>query len=302
MTVETFTSPEHGVQAENYLNLYHGIENVDRSKITHFASLSQDEKSNFEAFEKQVQGFNFAAELGTENHSRPDSMTILRFLQADDYDADKAFKRIVATLKWHQQVQLGPTIATPPEKLAIYRKIRVRACMGRSKDGMPVFVERLAGFMNGIPSAEGKSLTTEDWVQCFLYDTGSLIRELRDSYTINTQSDLPVSWKAVWIMDCRGQSLFKAMKAMTTVKMLDSITEPNFPEVAGPIYLVNAPSVVAGIWKMAKAFLDPATVAKISIHSNVPKDVLLERMEETVLLKEYGGTNASVEFPKSNYV
>lgn len=296
-----FVSPDYGVHFENYLNLYHGIEDLDVTQISHLQDLSEDEKSHFEAFVQQVRAYDITGELNRDDYIVPDDMTLLRFLQADNWNADKALRRIVATLEFHAEMNLKQVMSSPPENLEAYRKIRVRAHMGRTKDGMPIFVERLGGFMNGIPSAEGKALTKDDWCHCFLYDLGELIREIRSNYAIEKETDNPVTWKATWVMDCKGISVFKAYKAMSTIKMIDNMTEPNFPEFAGPIYMINSPSLVAGIWKLAKVFLDPAVVAKIQIHSNVPKELMLERMDESVLFEEYGGTNKK-EFPKSQYI
>jgi CRAL/TRIO domain len=308
-----FVSPEYEIAFPVYLNLYHGLD-IDPNLISHYRELTPQQKVTYESFLEQVRTINKHDDgnddlLETPSLVLPDAMTCLRFLQADKYHADKALQRIVTTMKWQQQMNLAQVMSRPPRMLETYRKIRVRACMGRTKDGMPIFVERLGAFFNGIPSAEGKTLTQEDWIHCFLYELADVLRKIRETYhhetttTTVTQHPHPptITWKATWIMDCQGVSAYRAMKAVSTLKMIDSVTEPNFPEMAGPIYLINVPSIVAGVWRICKAFLDPTVVTKIQIHSGVPKDILLERIDESVLFQEYGGTNDE-EYPKSCYI
>jgi CRAL/TRIO domain len=297
---DLFVSPEYEIAFPVYLNLYHGLD-IDPNLISHYKELTPEHKTAYESFVEQVRKRSKQEE--TLFLVLPDDLTCLRFLQADKYHADKALERILATLKWQQQVKLAQIMSHPPASLETYRKIRVRACMGRTKDGMPVFVERLGAFFNGIPSPEGKTLTSDDWIQCFLYELADVLKKIRENYHETTvhHPDQPTTWKATWIMDCKGVSAYRAMKATSTLKLIDSVTEPNFPEMAGPIYLINVPSLVAGVWRVCKAFLDPAVVAKIQIHSGVPKDVLLERIPESVLFQEYGGTNHA-EYPKSCYI
>jgi hypothetical protein len=296
---DVFVSPEYDIPFPVYLNLYHGLD-IDPKLISHYSELTPEHKTAYESFVEQVRKHDWD---DVDTLVLPDDLTCLRFLQADKYHADKALERIVATLKWQQQVKLAQVMSHPPAQLETYRKIRVRACMGRTNDGMPIFVERLGAFFNGIPSPEGKTLTKDDWIQCFLYELADVLRRIRENYhetTVN-HPEQPTTWKATWIMDCRGVSAYRAMKATSTLKMIDAVTEPNFPEMAGPIYLINVPSLVAGVWRVCKAFLDPDVVAKIQIHSGVPKDLLLERIPESVLFQEYGGTN-DAEYPNSCFI
>ena len=306
----TFVSPEFGIRFENYLNIYHGMgDKVDPAKISHFIDLTPEQSSDYESFVKEVEAHDFdavVADTTTDNCSipyvLPDKITLLRFLMADDFKSDLALQRLENTVKFQQEQRLAEKISTTPPRLNLYRRIRVRANMGRTKDGMPIFVERLGGFMNGIPSKEGKSFSNDEWVHCFFYDLGELIREIKDSYEFAEKNQSPaITWKVTWIMDAKGISYYKALKSLSVIKLLDNLMEPNFPEIAGPIYMINVPYIVSGIWKLAKAFLDPAVVAKIQISSGVPKEVLLERIDESVLFQEYGGMNKK-EFPKSDYV
>jgi len=130
---------------------------------------------------------------------------------------------------------------------------------------------------------------------------GGLLGTLRDSYDYNLQNKQPVTWKATWIMDTKNVGFYRASRATGTLQLLDALTEPNFPEIAGPIFIIQVPHLVSGVWRICQAFLDPAVAAKITVDSGLPTKELLKHMDEDVLFEELGGTNRTVEFPKAEY-
>ena len=283
--------PEYSLSSYAYLNLYHGMDTVDSEKISHYTEMTKEQRGIYESFLEMVR-----QDANSMDVLQPDDMTCLRFLQADKYYAKKALRRLQDNQVWLKETNIAQLLSNPPSKLETYRKLRARAYMGRTKDNMPIFVERLGDFMCAISSPAGKSLQDKDFVECFLYELGELLAQIRQSYTLDKNS----TWRATWIMDCKNISFYRAMKATHTLKLLDALTEPNFPEIAGPIYLINVPSIVSGVWKIIKAFLDPSIVAKIQIHSQVPTELMLERIEKSVLFEEYGGTNQG-HFPPAEY-
>lgn len=300
---QVYFNKEHNVKFECWLNLYHDME-VDPMTVDHYTSMSDEERETYTAFLGQVKNINWDDVEGIDPQQPlvlPDDLTCLRFLQADKYNTETALKRLMATLLFHQEYKVAQIMSNQPQKLESYRKLRARAMMGMTKDGMPIFVERLGHFMCGITSVEGKALTGQEYIECFLYDLGLLISSIRKSHEETSQNDkVATTWKATWIMDCAGIRYFRALKSMSTLKLIDSVTEPNFPELAGPIYLINAPTVASALWRVAKNFLDPTVAAKIEIHSGVPTELLESRIDKSVLFEEYGGTNSG-HFPKAEY-
>ena len=168
---------------------------------------------------------------------------------------------------------------------------------------MPIIAERLGAFFVGISSKEGKSLSNKEWVDLCLYELNQVMKVVRETYKETTvlHPENPTTWKVSWIMDLKGATLFTAMKATSIIKLLNAPIEPNFPELAGPIYLINTPSVIMAAWKVVKQFLDATVLSKIQLHHGVPTDVFLESIDESVLFEEYGGTNKK-EYPQSEYV
>lgn len=296
----TVQHPEFPVTSDTYLNIYSGdqFQHVDLHKFSHYTDMTDDQRQTYESFVEQVQNAQTEWDLAIV----PDQLTILRFLQADKYNTQLALDRLQKNQAWLHQVNIPNILKNPPTaKLATYRKIRARAYMGPNQTGMPFFVERLGDFFNGIPSPEGKSLSPQDYVECFLYEAGELLAKIRDSYDACLTKNQPVTWNARWIMDCHNVGLFRATKAVSTLKLLDGITEPNFPELAGTVFIVNVPSIVSGLYKVCKAFLDPTTAAKLQVFRTVPIAHLLEQVVDAdVLFEEYGGSNPK-QVPKAEY-
>jgi hypothetical protein len=77
------------------------------------------------------------------------------------------------------------------------------------------------------------------------------------------------------------------------IKGLSKDVETYFPEIAGPVYLINAPKFISRMWYLAKRFLDPAVEAKISIHSGIPSKLAQDLGMEAVPI-EFGGSNPIV--------
>merc|ERR1719163_2601782 len=82
-------------------------------------------------------------------------------------------------------------------------------------------------------------------------------------------------WRHSYIGDVGGVGYMAADRTMKFIKMLAKEVEVNFPEIAGPIFIVNAPGFIAGMWKLFKKFMDPVVAAKINIYSGVPKKELV---------------------------
>ena len=66
----------------------------------------------------------------------------------------------------------------------------------------------------------------------------------------------------------------------------------NYPDNMGKTFIVNAPLLFTGCWKIIKAFLDEKTVEKVALHRH-GTDELLEMIDEDVLLDFLGGKNTA---------
>jgi len=136
--------PEHAVTSDTYLNLYAGMEDkIELENFECYQTMTEEERKTFDDFLKSVQS---PVHEGKFTAIVPDKFTVLRFLQADQYDTTKAMTRLESNQEWLRQVNIPGLLQNPPKMLNVYRKLRSRSCMGRTQDGMPIFVERLGDF------------------------------------------------------------------------------------------------------------------------------------------------------------
>ena len=70
----------------------------------------------------------------------------------------------------------------------------------------------------------------------------------------------------------------------------------NYPETMGNLFIVNAPMMFSGIWKVAKGFLDERTRKKIEVKGGSFYKTLLEYADEEDI-PEFLGGKCTIPFP-----
>ena len=68
----------------------------------------------------------------------------------------------------------------------------------------------------------------------------------------------------------------------------------HYPETLGTHYIINAPLIFTGMWKVIKKWLDPKTAAKFEVHGTDYRAALLKAIHPSQLPVEYGGTSSHV--------
>ena len=79
-------------------------------------------------------------------------------------------------------------------------------------------------------------------------------------------------------------------------KIAAKIASDNYPETMGNCFIVNAPMMFSGIWKIAKGFIDEKTRKKIEVKGGNYFKTLLEYASEDQLPEFLGGT-CKMPFP-----
>jgi len=131
-----------------------------------------------------------------------------------------------------------------------------------------------------------------DHLKCVIHEIGEYIKKFR----ITAQQQGIANWKNVYIMDVQNVKFMSVLRAVSLIKYCVKATEDNFPEMAGPIVMINAPPVAEKCWLLVKPFLDKSLIEKFKFFQGVPYDYLLTLMDKSVLFEEYGGTNKT-DFP-----
>ena len=222
-----------------------------------------------------------------------DDITLVRFLRADSCKLDKSEARLRKTLAWRAENSVDDILANPPRRSEQYTRLRVRGWMGEDSQGRPVQFERLGQFFG---SGNVNALTTTEWLQVTLWDMERIMNQIRQS----SEKSGKACWEYCFIGDVQGYELVNGMKTIPLLQKLTEQIECNYPEIAGCIVLINAPSMLAGLFtKVVKPFMDPITASKVEMHTGVPLERLRELLGGDANIPTcYGGTNTSA-FPET---
>ena len=237
-----------------------------------------------------------------ESGWRPlDDQTLWRFLAADRrsgaFNFEASRTRLEGTLRWRRAYGTDSLLDEAPAGANSgdprSGTLRVRRWIGRDHQNHPVLVDKLGEF---VTSGNTRACSVDEWIRFeFLY-LEQVLEQMREA---SVASGTAVT-SYLYIADFSGVSAWHARALFGCVPLLSKLTkaaELQYPEIAGPIILFNAPRVLVSVYNMVKAtVLDPVTAAKIEIHAGVPTKRLLELVPRESLPCVYGGDNA-VDLP-----
>jgi len=244
-------------------------------------NLSAQQQAALDAFRAELQKDKLFVK------ERHDDATLLRFLRARKFDVPAAKTMFAAAEKWRKDFKVDEIVKTFtfPERDEVdkyypqyYHKV--------DKEGRPVYIESL----DKLDVTALYKITTQE----------RLVKQLVWEYEKFLTERLPACTKAAGhtvetsctILDLGGVSLTKFWHVKDYVFQASSIGQNYYPECMGRFYIVNAPFLFSTIWTVIKAWLDPVTQAKVSIHGGDYKKKLLEQIPAENLPVELGGTCA----------
>jgi phosphatidylinositol/phosphatidylcholine transfer protein len=91
------------------------------------------------------------------------------------------------------------------------------------------------------------------------------------------------------IMDAKGVALTSVRSVMGYLNRASGISQNYYPERLGKLYIINAPWGFSSVFSLIKRFLDPVTVAKISVLGSGYESELLAQIPAENLPKYLGG-------------
>lgn len=209
-----------------------------------------------------------------------DDACLRRYLEARNWNVDKAKKMLEETLKWRS--------AFKPEE------IRWHEVAGEGETGKV--------YRANFQDREGRTVLV---LRPGKQNTSSHDNQLRHLvYLIeNAILNLPEGQEQmVWLIDFSGWSLSMSVPIKTARESIN-ILQSHYPERLSAAFLYNPPRIFETFWKIVKYFLDPKTFQKVKFV--YPKnEESLELMHKTfdieILPVDFGGKN-KVEYDHEEF-
>ncbi|KAF8075950.1 CRAL-TRIO domain-containing protein [Lyophyllum atratum] len=205
-----------------------------------------------ETFKKQL------IDEGIFVEERMDDATLLRFLRARKFDLAKAKEMLIAAEQWRKDYGVDDIIKNFDfkEKKEV-DKYYPQYYHKTDKDGQ-------------LDIAALYAVTTQE----------RQLKRLVSEYERSAAERFPASSKAFG----------HPVETSCTILDLHNVKDyDRYPETMGKFYIINAPWAFSAVWSIIKPWLDPVTVAKISILGSNYQETLLQQIPAENLPKEFGG-------------
>lgn len=230
-------------------------------------------------FKQQIQDDGFFVP------ERMDDATLLRFLRARKWDVAAAKQMLTEAEQWRRDFGVDDIVQNFEYKeKALVDKYYPQFYHKTDKDGRPVYIERL-GFLN---IAELRKVTSQErQLQALVYEYEKFLRDRVPACSRAVGHHVETSCT---ILDLKNVGLKAFWNVKDYVQEASKIGQNYYPETMGKFYIINAPWMFSTVWSVIKAWLDPVTVAKISIPSGDGKKELLQQIPAENLPSDLGGT------------
>ncbi|XP_078442986.1 SEC14 cytosolic factor-like [Wolffia australiana] len=201
--------------------------------------------------------------------------TLIRFLQARNWNVQAAHEMLVNCLKWRVENEIDNILAKPITPADLYRALRETQLVGLSgysKKGQPVF-------------AIGVGMSTFDRASVHYYLQSHIqINEYRDRvvFPAATKKRGTYVGKCLKVLDMTGLKI-SALSQVKLLTMISTVDDLNYPEKTETYYVVNAPYVFSACWRVVKPLLQERTRRKIQVLQGCGKDELLKVMDYSSL-------------------
>eukprot|EP00586_Coscinodiscus_wailesii_P018720 CAMPEP_0172505628 /NCGR_PEP_ID=MMETSP1066-20121228/187852_1 /TAXON_ID=671091 /ORGANISM="Coscinodiscus wailesii, Strain CCMP2513" /LENGTH=306 /DNA_ID=CAMNT_0013282315 /DNA_START=104 /DNA_END=1021 /DNA_ORIENTATION=- len=175
-----------------------------------------------------------------------------RFLQAAKGNPTLAQKRYTETLTWRRQNRIDTILAEHQPHFSTIKRYYPHYFHLRGRRNEPVYYD-FPGKMN-ISALKKAGVTTEALLRHYAFVTEFLWRVVEPSE----------EGSSIYVIDLEGLSVLDFVgDAVTFVRRAVRSTSLHYPERAGCVYVVNAPSWFGAIWSVVKPLLDEVTLKKI---------------------------------------
>lgn len=240
---------------------------LSRNASTHsLSSISESSLSRFLSVQSHPLSAEFWPQLATDD---PDVL-LLRFLRARKWSVPEAFAMMFEALKWRRSFGVREMLIKGDEA-AVRKHLREGGkafFWGTDKEGRLIVVLPARLHDRNAQTLEENMAHT-----VFLMETGR-------------RSMLPGTETVTLVFDLKDATL--SSFDVASMQFMIQCFQSYYPESLGRCYVLNAPWIFWGFWRVVKPFLDPVVVAKI-VFIEDPAAELPRFIDPEFLLAEFGG-------------
>ena len=155
---------------------------------------------------------------------------------------------------------------------------------GYDKEGAPIYWER-TGFVQSHWSEVMKHFSVDELIQYHIQSQEAC--EIRFSYA-SAKFGKPIT-KAITVFDMKHLTISLDASSILYIKKILEIDQGNYPERLKALYIINCPWYFQLLFKIFKPFIDQRTSDKFVILGTDFLEVMLERIDISMIPLEMGG-------------
>ena len=182
--------------------------------------------------------------------------------------ADHVYARLDAMLRWREAERVDYALTDEgwiePEAARLFAQVLPCGPIGVDGLGHPVVLET-PGASSALLGQLFEQMSYETFLRCQVYNK-EVLRHYLASVSMAQRRRL---YKVINVVDLSGfgSTHLKSNTLMSWFKQYAACFGLNYPETMYRTYVINAPMIFTGIWKIARNFIHPVTAAKISVSS-----------------------------------
>jgi len=245
-----------------------------------FDNLTHEQRDVFQKFKNCVSATGYTSPYFTDSY-------LMRFLVARKFDLLKTNQMWSNFINWRKEINVDAPFHY--EELPEVKKYFPHAYFKTDKQGRPIYIERV-GQLNY--DAFLSTTTKERFIRYYITLNERLVNEILPKCSIESGREITQTF---YIMDLTGMTWKTASKGVLDLtKALLTIGNNYYPELMGEMWIVNAPFIFGGVWKIVQWWVDDKTRSKVHIVGSDFKKHLLAKVDPENLPDFLGGT-ATVE-------
>ena len=234
----------------------------------------------------------------------PSDQTLMRFLQAQDYNLEKAREMLSASLLWRKKHQVDKILSTYEEPEVVQKFFPGCWLNQHDKDGRPIFMLNVGqmdfkGFV--------KSIGQEGLVKLTLHICEQGLKKAEEA--TKSYGKPITSWTL--LLDLEGLNMRHFWRPGLRICFhIIEMVEANYPETLGRVIMTRAPRVFPVLWTILSTFINENTHRKFVFLGDQHDLKVLEQFIDVSNIPDFLGGKLQAPcsllngglIPKSHYV